>query len=134
MLGFKSTNLLNFCWVSIFFYILNANISLTVAQNPKNHIIFWKSVMRTLKPIHVNWFNRLRFLAEVSTKLQKIDFFGQFQGCASYIFASLFCKSKREHLWNKEKCFFFHFKDLFVLEIIKFWLFKYSNVMTSSNM
>ena len=69
--------LLNFCWVSIFFDILIANISWTVAQTPINHIIFWKSVMRTFRCIYVNCFNRLRFLAEVSTKLQKMHFFGQ---------------------------------------------------------
>ena len=61
--------LLNFCWVSIFFDILIVNISLTVAQTPKNHSIFWKSVMRPFRCIHVNWFKRLRFLAEVSTTL-----------------------------------------------------------------
>ena len=61
--------LLKFCWVSIFFDILIANISWTVAQTPKNHSIFWKSVMRTFRCIYVNCFNRLRFLAEVSTKL-----------------------------------------------------------------
>ena len=32
------------------------------------------------------------------------------KGCVRYIFASFFCMSKREHLWNKEKCFLFHFK------------------------
>ena len=61
--------LLNFCWVSIFFDILIANISWIVAQTPINHIIFWKSVMRTFRCIYVNCFNRLRFLAEISTKL-----------------------------------------------------------------
>ena len=30
-----------------------------------------------------------------------------------YIFDSLFFKSKREHLSNKEKCFLFHFKSSF---------------------
>ena len=58
--------LLNYCWVSIFFYILMANFSRTVAQTPINHIIFWKSLMRC---IYVNCFNRLRFFVEVSTKL-----------------------------------------------------------------
>ena len=33
-----------------------------------------------------------------------------FKGCVRYIFASLFCMSKREHLQNKEKRFLFHFK------------------------
>ena len=50
-----------------------------VAQTPINHIIFWKTVIRTFRFIYVNCFNRLRFLAEVSTKLQKMHFFGQFK-------------------------------------------------------
>ena len=64
--------LLNFCWISIFFDILIANILWSVAQTPLSHNIFWKSVMRTFRYIYVNCFNRLRilrFLAEVSTKL-----------------------------------------------------------------
>ena len=71
--------LLNFYWVSIVFVILIANISWTVAQTPINHIIFWKTVIKTFRSIYVNCFNRLRFLAEVSTKLQKMHFFGQFK-------------------------------------------------------
>ena len=66
--------LLNFYWVSIVFVILIANISWTVAQTPINHIIFWKTVIKTFRSIYVNCFNRLRFLAEVSTKLQKMHF------------------------------------------------------------
>ena len=61
--------LLNFCWISIFFDILIAYISWMVARTPINHTIFWKIVMRTFRCIYVNSFNRLRFLAEVSTKL-----------------------------------------------------------------
>ena len=71
--------LLNCCWVSIFFDILIANISWTVAQTPVNHINFWKSVMRTFRCIYTSCFNKLRFLAENSTKLQKMNFFGQFK-------------------------------------------------------
>ena len=63
--------LLNFCWFSIFFYILTANISWKVAQTPINPSIFWKSVMRTFRCIYVYCFNRHRFLAQVSTKLRK---------------------------------------------------------------
>ena len=66
--------LINFCWISISFDVLIVNISWTVAQTPINHIIFWKSVMRTFRSVFVNLFNRLRFLAEVSTKLQKMHF------------------------------------------------------------
>ena len=77
---FKSQRIfLNFGWVSIFFDILIAIISWTVAQIPMNHIIFWKSVMRPFRWIHVNCFNRLRCLAEVSTKLQKMYFLGHFK-------------------------------------------------------
>ena len=35
--------------------------------------------MRTFICIYVNFFNRLRFVAEVSTKLQNMHFFGQFK-------------------------------------------------------
>ena len=35
------------------------------------------------------------------------------KGCVRQIFASLFCKFKREHLWNKEKCFLFHIESSF---------------------
>ena len=61
--------LLNFCWVSIFFDILIAHFLWTVAWTPIYHTIFWKSGKRTFRCIYVNYFNRLRFLAEVSTKL-----------------------------------------------------------------
>ena len=37
---------LNFCWFTILFDILIANISWKV-QTPINHIIFWKSAVRT---------------------------------------------------------------------------------------
>ena len=36
-----------------------------------------------------------------------------FKGCVCYVLASLFCMSKREHSWNKEKCFLFHFENSF---------------------
>ena len=39
--------LLHFCWVSIFFDILIANISWTVAQTPINHFVFRNSAMKT---------------------------------------------------------------------------------------
>ena len=71
--------LLNFCWVSIVFDILIANTPLMVAQTPINHIIFWKTLMKIFIPIYVNCFDKLRFLAEVSTNLQKMHFFGQFK-------------------------------------------------------
>ena len=33
------------------------------------------------------------------------------KGCPLYIFASLFCMYKKEHLQNKEQCFLFHFES-----------------------
>ena len=66
-------------WVNIFIDILIGNISWTVAQTSINQIIFWKRLMRTFRFIYVNYFNRLRFLAEISTKLQKMHCFGQFK-------------------------------------------------------
>ena len=71
--------LLNFCWVSIFFDILIANILWTVSQTFINHTIFWNSVIRTFWYIYGNCFQRLRFLAEVSTKLHEMHFFRQFK-------------------------------------------------------
>ena len=62
-------------WQS-FFDILIANISWTVAQFLIRHNIFWKTVTKTFRSIYVNCLNTLRFLAEVSTKLQKMHFFG----------------------------------------------------------
>ena len=61
--------LLNFCWVSIFFHILIANNSWTVAWTPINHTILWKSEKRTFRCIYINCFNRVRFLAKVRAKL-----------------------------------------------------------------
>ena len=66
--------LLNFCLVSISFYILIINFSWTVAQTPINHSIFWKSIMTTFRCRYANCFNWLRFLAAVSTKLWKMSF------------------------------------------------------------
>ena len=71
----RKKNLLDFCCFSIFFHIIVADISWKMAQNPINHIIFWKSIMRTFRFIYVYWFNRIRLLAEVSTKLQKNGLF-----------------------------------------------------------
>ena len=71
--------LLDFCLVSIFFDILIVNIFWTVAQTRIDHIIFWKSVMRTFRCIYVSCFNKLRFLVMVSINLQKMYFFGKFK-------------------------------------------------------
>ena len=44
-----------------------------MAQTPIRHVIFWETVIKT-RSIYVNCFNTLRFLAEVSTNLQKLHF------------------------------------------------------------
>ena len=72
--------LLHFCWFSIFFHILITNTPWTVAWTAINQRVKWNSVMRSFRCIYVNCFKRLRFLAEVSTKLFKLHFFGQFTG------------------------------------------------------
>ena len=53
------------------------------------------------------------------------------KGCVHYIFPSLFYISKREK--TRKNAFYFTSKALFVLEIIKFQHFRYSNIMTSWN-
>ena len=50
-----------------------------------------------------------------------------FKVCVCYIFASLFFKSKGEHLWNKENCILFHFKSSCLSwnsQILTFQIFK----------
>ena len=46
----------------------------TVSHSIINNINFWKCITRPFRCIYVNCLNRLRFLAEVSTKLQKMHF------------------------------------------------------------
>ena len=38
-----------------------------------------------------------------------------FKGFVRYIFAGLFFKSEKEHLWNLEKSFLLHFKNPYVI-------------------
>ena len=45
-----------------------------VSHSIINNINFWKCVTRPFWGIHVNCFNRLRFLVEVSTKSRKMQF------------------------------------------------------------
>ena len=57
----------------------NPNISKIISHSIINNTIFWKCVTRPFRCIYVNCFNRLRFIVEVSTKLQKMHFFRQFR-------------------------------------------------------
>ena len=49
-----------------------------------------------------------------------------------HIFVSVFCISKREHLWNEEKCFLFHFESSFRSwnnQTVTFEVFKFHDVI-----
>ena len=54
------------------------------------------------------------------------------KGFVHYIVVSLFCIYKREHLWNKEKCFWFYFNSsihpwddqILTFQVFK-WMTKY---------
>ena len=59
------------------------------------------------------------------------------RGCAYYIFTSLFFMSKREHLWNKEECFLFHFENSFRSwdnQILTFQIFRCHDFIKSPSM
>ena len=71
--------MLSFCWVSTSFDILFFNILWTVAQTPIKSSISWKSLVRSFRWVEINCFNRFRFIAEISTNLQKMHYFGQFK-------------------------------------------------------
>ena len=100
--------MLNFCKVSIFFDILIANISWTVAQC-----------------VYVNWFNRLRFHVEVSAKLQKVNFLG-----------NLMTITQKGNMEARQMTPFFHLLFLvlmcvtftFVFENSQLWSVKYLNI------
>ena len=62
-----------FFWYFILSYLVNCY------SNPCKNTIFWKSMMRSFRWIEINCFNKFRFLAEVSTNLQKKHYFGQFE-------------------------------------------------------
>ena len=52
----------------------------------------------------------------------------EIKDCVHYIFASLFFKSKGEHLWNQEKKFLLHFKSSIHSQenqTIEFLIFKF---------
>ena len=58
------------------------------------------------------------------------------KGCVCHIFASLFYMAKREHFWNKRKCFSFHFKNSFSSwdnQILIFQIFKYHGIIKCPN-
>ena len=57
--------------------------------------------------------------------------------CVCYIFARLFCMSKREDLWNKEKSFSTHFKSSLHYwhnQILTFWIFRCHEIIKCLSM
>ena len=73
------------------------------------------------QPKKIDWTTTLEYQGRRSTK-EYDTFVSSFRlkGCARYIFAGLFCMSKRGHFSSKKKYFLFDFEALFVLEIIRF--------------
>ena len=55
------------------------------------------------------------------------------KGCARYIFGSLFLSLKESTCETRKNVFYFISSAIFVLEKIKFWNFRYSSFMMSSN-
>ena len=78
---FRTPFLRNTCgWMLLHMLALAIKyVSEIVSHRIVNNAISLKCVTRPFRCICVNCFNRLRYLAEVSTKLQKIPFFGQFK-------------------------------------------------------
>ena len=61
----------------------------------------------------------------------------KFKGCVCYIFASVFFKSKREYLWNKDKHFLFYFESFFLFwdnQILTFQVFRSHDVIKCLSM
>ena len=68
-------------------YVLSGNVIIYLmngGSGPYKPYHFLKDCKKIFRSIYVNCFNILRFLAEVSTKLQKMHFFGQFKDCNSW--------------------------------------------------
>ena len=78
---FRTPFLRNTCRLMLLYMLALAikYISEIVSHRIVNNAISLKCVTRPFRCIYVNCFNRLRYLAEVSIKLQKIPFFGQFK-------------------------------------------------------
>ena len=77
------------------------------------------------------------WLIHLFAKKNPCDFFSKSLKIVCYIFASLFSMYKREHLWNKEKCFLFHLESSFHFwdnQILTFQIFKCNDVIKCLSM
>ena len=93
----------------------NPNISKTVSHSIISNTIYWES----FRCIYVNYFSRLRFPAEVNTKLQKVHFFVQFKDHNS---------SKKNGNWTNDPIFF-HL--LFPLKLFVTFISQFENSQNS---
>ena len=103
--------------------ILDSNNQLLQKQKaPNAPLIQWPIALRMTKESIANFRSLVLFDADI-TKLK---------GCVHYIFASLFCMPKREDLWNKEKCFSFHFRvRVRLFSFLRQSNFKFSDIQMS---
>ena len=108
----KCDKAVNRCFLYLIIFLINIKIKkcVTVVSKDPFFIVYCPDKYKTQRMcdevvddslaalrLIPNWF--------VTSKMIK--------GCVCYIFASLCCMSKREHLSNKEKCFLFHFESYF---------------------
>ena len=89
----------------------------TVHVEPKDsYLLSVKNIKGAKKEMYVTFFEILHFgflLISLSlANLLLILILQSIKGCPLYIFASLFCMYKKEHLQNKEQ-FLFHFESSF---------------------
>ena len=89
--------------------------------------IFWKRSTFIGYLIHL----RIHFRIIIANRSKST------KGHVRYIFASLFCMFKREHLWNKKKYFLFHLESSFHSwdhQILTFQIFKFHDVIKCRSM
>ena len=94
---------------------LNTNISKIVSHSTINNTIFWKYVTIPFRYIYLNCFNRLRLLAEVSTKFQKMSFLDNLRTI-----------TQEGNMATRQMTSFFFIYFLRSVCNIHFWIWKYS--------
>ena len=94
-----------------------SNISETISYSIINNTIFGNRATRIFRCMYVNCFDRLRFLAEVSTKFQKMPLFRQFKDHKS---------GSKQGKWRNDSIFFSSIFSALTVFIIHFWIWKYS--------
>ena len=95
----------------LFFYIFKSNKDICLSDLSKSHFSLRCNINLCSSFNEVHLFIRSFSLYINFSFIDIKSVF--FKGCVCYIFFSLLCMSKREYLWNREKCFLFHFKISF---------------------